>query len=220
MPVSDELNSFYSNYLDIRANPEVVRLNAGRNIDFIERDFHLRKDSWILDFGRGANLFVEQCRDRGYSRSFGYDRYVMLSGSADILSWDECLKQKWELITLWGVLEHLTNPEATLKTLASIATPDARLVITTVCTETAIPYRHKPPEHTLYFSKQSLECLGDLTGWRLAGCRDYMMMQDSDIYLSILLRTMPAPYRERVSHSLDRFIEVPTNEVMAFYTIK
>jgi hypothetical protein len=220
MPATVDLDRYYREYQNIRAESNAVRMNAAKNLGMLSKAVSLDKDAQILDFGCGANLFVKKCRDQGYGRSFGFDRYAKASDDPTVLSWDECRNRSWGLITMWGVLEHLTDPEETLRRCAAMTAPGGHLALTTVCTETSIPYQHKPPEHTLYFSKQSLAVMGNSAGWRMAACNDYIMHQKSDIYLSILLRTMPDVYKEKVTHSLEPYVEVPTNEVCVIYSLK
>jgi 2-polyprenyl-3-methyl-5-hydroxy-6-metoxy-1,4-benzoquinol methylase len=217
MPGSRERGAFYRDYSDVRAREDVVRLNARQNLDFLERDYHLDKSANLLDFGCGRNLFVETCRVRGIAGSYGCDPYGAPVRPGRTLSWDRCRKRSWDCITLWGVLEHVTDPVATMTALRSLLRDKGMIVLTTVSTHAAIPYRHKPPEHTLYFTQKSLELLAKTAGLSPLEFRPYTMWQDSDVYLSILLRTVPQKLRVKISHSLDKYVEVPTNEIVAVF---
>lgn len=85
--------------------------------------------------------------------------------------------------------------------------------MTTIYIEGEIPFQYKPPEHTLYFTKQSLKELAAAAGLSILSFDNYKMKQNSDVYLSILLRTMPDEYKKLVCHKMPEFVEVPTNEV-------
>jgi predicted RNA-binding Zn-ribbon protein involved in translation (DUF1610 family) len=219
MPTREELDHYYQTYKDFRAEPAVVKLNAARNLAMLRKKIPLNKDSQILDYGCGENLFIKKCRDQGYVNSFGFDRYAK-SGDKFLSSWDTCCLKKWDLITLWGVLEHLIYPIETLKHLSSLITPGGHIALTTVCTETNLPYQHKPPEHTLYFSEKSLELFGNAAGCHVFDYANYVMVQSSAVYLSILLKAVPERYKKKITHSLDPYVKVPTNEVCVIYSCK
>ena len=60
---------------------------------------------------------------------------------------------------------------------------------------------------------KSLNILMGKWGLSLELSKDYFMEQDSDVYMSILLRTMPDCYKKHVSYKLPEFVEVPKNEI-------
>jgi transcription elongation factor Elf1 len=217
MPTQAQLAAFYGDYADFRARTEVTRRNAERNLDGLLDKGYVGPQSRILDFGCGGNQFVAACRERGLGRSYGFDRYVFPDGDDLLVSLEDAERGGWDLICLWGVLEHLVDPVTTLRELRGMLAENGRIVCTTVCTETRIPFQYKPPEHTLYFSRASFGELARASGLELVCVEDYFMEQDADVYLSILLRTMPDAYKARVSHSLPKFVEVPTNEVVAVF---
>lgn len=57
-PTDEELRQFYSGYADVRANPEIVTINAKRNLVLLKA-YGLEESSNILDFGCGNGEFVE-----------------------------------------------------------------------------------------------------------------------------------------------------------------
>jgi len=89
------------------------------------------------------------------------------------------------------------------------------LALTTVSTELAIPYQHKPPEHVTYWTRAALEEALSRNDMRLCEHREYFMKQDSDIYLDAVLRTVPQHLRKQIGHTLPEMVEVPTNEIFA-----
>lgn len=195
MPSEDELSRFYAHYSDHLASEPVVKMNALKNC----ADLMVHPDTKILDFGCGNNYFAQVIR-----QAQGEDRF-----SHPGLS----IGGKFDLITLWGVLEHLTDPFDELCGLYQRLEQHGRLALTTVSIETPIPYRHKPPEHTLYFTRAAIAALADRCGFRVIEYRPYRMIQDSDVYLDTLLRTMPDEYQALVTHSMPKYVEIPTNEV-------
>ncbi len=194
MPSEETLAKFYGHYSDHLQSEPVARLNALKNAS----DLLLTPDTTVLDFGCGANIFA-----RTIPNAIGEDRYTPSARGTG----------KFDYITMWGVLEHLTDPFDELCGLYQRLEDKGRIALTTVSIETPIPYRHKPPEHTLYFTRAAIAALADRCGFRVVEYRPYRMMQDSDVYLDTLLRTMPDEYQAAVTHSMPKYVEIPTNEV-------
>lgn len=212
MPTNECLESFYAQYSDIRANKEVAKRNAINNLNDLQKNFLIDSKANILDYGCGNNLFIEACREKKLNHSYGYDQYSNAI-SEKYISYQSYLKEEWHLITLWGVLEHLISPVNTLLSLKNKLSKNGIIALTTIYIESEIPFQYKPPEHTLYFTKKSLQKLADATGLTILSFEKYRMEQHSDIYLSILLRTMAEKYKQLISHQMPKFVEIPTNEV-------
>lgn len=213
MPSESCLKEFYSQYLDIRAQNEVTARNALRNLAFIENELSIQNKRSILDFGCGNNMFVETCRQNGFLDSYGFDQYIDAAPDEKRVSKNSYLDQKWDVVTLWGVLEHVKSPISLMFGIKECLSEDGLIVLTTIFTESSIPFQYKPPEHTLYFTKDSLEDLAESVGLTIVKFENYHMVQSSDVYLSILLRTVPNEYKTLINHQLPEFVEVPTNEV-------
>jgi hypothetical protein len=214
MPTNQELFDFYTQgYNDIRQQKKISRKNFKQNLIEIVANFTITKDSNILDFGCGnSNDFVEVCRELSYNNSFGYDKYNGKNTDLTKLSWEEVQNNQYDLITMWGVLEHLTDPVKTLSLLKKFLSKNGLIVFTTVFSDVSIPFQYKPPEHTIYFTKKSLEPLSKLSGLTILSVNDYYMKQDSDVYFQILLRTMPEQYKKLCQHKMPEFVDIPTNE--------
>jgi hypothetical protein len=114
---------------------------------------------------------------------------------------------------MWGVLEHLTGPIKQLVDLRNVLSEYGVIVLTTVHIERFILFQYKPPEHILYFIRESLYKICELSGFSILGHHDYYMEQKSDTYLSILHRTMPGKYKKLVANNMPEFVEIPTNEI-------
>ncbi len=98
MPSAGALRKFYADYPDFRTGRAILRLNAEKNIQFLVSQ-GLTRESRLLDFGCGRNVFVKQA---GSKLWVGYDRFTRNSDSS-------LMRQKFNFIALWGVLEHLTD---------------------------------------------------------------------------------------------------------------
>ena len=208
MPAAEEIAVCYKSFYDHVSSLETMRLNARRNLDYLAEKWGMRQTAKALDYGCGENVFAIVANG-AFFRVFGFDPIRPPPGPFTVNS----IVGKWDWITLWGVLEHLTDPLGTLAGLRAELAPGGRIALTTVSMETGIPYQHIPPIHALYFTRTAIEALAGRAGFKVLEYRNYEMEIDSDMYLSILLRTVPEPYRLQIFHTLPDYVEVPTNEV-------
>ena len=208
MPTSEEIAVCYKSFYDHVSSLERMRLNAKRNLDYLVEKWGLWRTAKVLDYGCGENVFAAVAHGAGF-QAWGFDPIRPPPGPFTVRD----IAGKWAWITLWGVLEHLTDPLATLTRLCAELAPGGRMALTTVSMETGIPYQHIPPIHTLYFTRKAIEALAGRAGFKVIEYRNYEMELDSDMYLSILLRTVPEPYRLQIFHTMPDYVEVPTNEV-------
>ncbi len=149
----------------------------------------------VLDFGAGTGDFLQEARKKGWtitgvepnpgarekSTAKGIHLYKNLS---------EIKSEKFQIITLWHVLEHLPNLEDQIKMLTEILEQEGTLII-------AVPnfksydakyYRehwaaYDVPRHVWHFSKTAIEKLFKPHGMRLV--RTKPMVFDS-FYVSLL----------------------------------
>jgi len=132
-------------------------------------------------------------------------------------SYREVCKERYDLVTLWGVLEHLADPVDSLKEIAGLISKGGHLVITTVNAEGVIPYYYKPVEHLTYWTEKAIRALLAQADMTLQTMIPYEMEQRSDIYVNRLLSRTPEPYANVLSKAvpgLPSFVVVPTNEFM------
>lgn len=124
-----------------------------------------------LDVGCAAGYFVEAARDRGFD-AWGFE--VSPEARAEVAA---ALRDRivsslieapgdFDLLTLWDVLEHLPDPDASLRTLlprlrpngfVGIVVPVLGSLNTRIAPRTWDQY--KPPEHLWYFSARALHAL-------------------------------------------------------------
>ena len=211
MPSDVELLNFYSNYIDIRAVTEVVRMNAIRNLEYL-KNFDYDSAKKILDFGAGKGHFVDIAGPNCLGLDFNGIRSARCYSSAHDLPITE-----FDFITLWGVLEHLNNPHKTLAEIKKLLKHRGFLVITTVNAEGNIPYYYKPIEHLTYWTSEACRHLFKDLGLDLIEFKPYEMIQNTGVYLDRLLSRTPNEYRNlfiRDSQCLPDYVVVPTNEVL------
>ncbi len=210
-PTDDVLVQFYGSYENCRSNPEIVRINAKRNLNLLEKH-GLSELSSILDFGAGNGEFVEMAG----SRCFGVELSSRNKGGRIFDDFDDLPFEQFDFITLWGVLEHLNNIMVSMAQLRDRLRVGGCLVITTVDAEGVIPYYYKPPEHLTYWTSKSLRILLEEHGLEIKEIKPYEMCQLSEVYLDRLLSRSPEEYRWPISSNcegLPRIVTIPTNEI-------
>lgn len=208
MPSDAVLEELYSDYVyyteyDRELIHDTVRKNNRKNIEYLSR-YGLSKEQQLLDFGCGNNLFVAE---GGSDSWFGYDYPHNELGAP--------LNSKFEFITLWGVLEHLPDPMRIVRDLSQLMEKGGKLVMTTVGTETGIPYRYRYPVHLTWWSRQSVKELLERNGFNVLEISDYFMIQNPEFYLDRVLDRgrVPAEIKEKISIDINEDILVPTNEI-------
>ncbi len=111
MPSDSDLNLFYSDYKDIRAEEHVIMANAKKNKEVIF-GLGLDESSKILDFGSGKNAFVRYANKNGYNY-LSYDKYTSDNDTS-------VLRKQWfDAIVSWGCIEHVIDPKQYLFELNS-----------------------------------------------------------------------------------------------------
>lgn len=210
-PSDGELKAFYSAYSDFKAPSDVVQLNTQKNIELLKR-FGYSAQHLMLDYGTGDADFVKIAGDHCYGVDFKkshVDRVYEELDSVPIKLFD--------FITLWGVLEHLSDPVRVIDVLTQHLKTDGVLALTTVNAEGIIPYYYKPVEHLTYWTKKSFELLFKRCGLRMIHIEPYTMFQRKEIYMDRLLSRTPEPYKKAFDDALSglpQYLEVPTNEVI------
>lgn len=209
MPSDAVLEKLYSDYVyyteyDREMIRDTVRKNNRKNIEYLSR-YGLSKEQRLLDFGCGDNLFVTEI---GSDKWFGYD-YPHNELEAP-------LNSKFEFVTLWGVLEHLPNPMKIVQELSQLIGKGGKLVMTTVGTETGIPYRYRYPVHLTWWSKQSVVKLLEKNGFKVLEISDYFMIQNPKFYLDRVLDRgrVPVEIKNKISININEDVLVPTNEIL------
>lgn len=201
LPSSAELLDFYADYTDIRADEKVLLWNAENNIGRLKK-LGMTSQSKVLDFGAGKGVFGKLIGNN--------------CDSVDIKDDIVSVLNYYDIITMWGVLEHLPNIDS-IRNICKYLKKNGLLVITTVNAESNIPYYYKPPEHLTYWTYNAIKKLADIKNFKLEVYEDYEMWQKCDIYFDRLLSRTPAVLVQEIKHFTKIFkennmIRVPTNE--------
>lgn len=207
VPSNEILTAFYSQYNDIRAEPEIVRLNSKKNLRELSK-FGWSPESRLLDFGTGEGVFIELAGNNAFGVEFRPSNNKRIKSTLD-----EYRDAQFDFITLYGVLEHLPNPMQTFSRLVSMLRDKGLIAVTTVNAEGSIPYYYKPPEHLSYWTRKSFEVLCSSCNIEIVQYKPYEMYQFGSIYFERLLSRTPVKYRQSINSNLPKIVYVPTNEV-------
>lgn len=207
IPTEATLKQFYAQYHDMRADPRIVELNAIEHLRMLGK-YGWTAESRTLDVGAGAGVFVQVAGDNCYGVEW---RPISIPRIKQTL--DEFGNVVWDVITLWGVLEHLAHPKQVIGRLVSRLRCGGILALTTVDTEGVIPYYYKPPEHLTYWTRAAFDVLSSDCGLEIVEYEPYRMFQLGHIYVQRLLSRTPEEYRQHISNNLTEVVCVPTNEV-------
>ena len=186
-----EMRAGYENYL---ANAEQRIRGFKQRLDELER--HIGSRGKALDFGCAVGLFVKVAADAGWD-AVGVERSVWAADygrrhyGLNIVSGNEVecenFNQRFELITMWDVLEHLEEPRAVLEQAARWLKPGGVLALNTVDSASlgarlaGAHWRHlAPPHHLQYFTRQSLMHLLTAAGFRVLEVRGRGVMWKAD----------------------------------------
>lgn len=150
-PSQSDLESFYAadaNYQSTYADKESLQTRVQQIavpklrwvIDQFRR-VHGRKPASILDVGAGSGHFVSACRDMGFKaegievssmgRRFCKDNFGFeLSGEDFLETWQNFTD--YDIVTFWGVIEHVPCPLKMLNAASEIARSSGGMVVAEV----------------------------------------------------------------------------------------
>ena len=150
----------------------------------------------LLDYGCAVGLFVKVAAEAGWDAT-GYERsawaadYGRTTYGLNILTGDGTdplpFKQKFDVVTMWDVLEHLEKPQDVIASMAHWLKPGGLLALNTVNISSVgarmagARWRHlAPPHHLQYFSRESLTWLLKKHGFSIlwAECKGVMLEAD------------------------------------------
>ncbi len=137
------------------------------DLNFSDLNFNLKKIKKALDVGCATGIFMEYLKKQGISAS-GIDvskgmvlraqKKGLAASSTDLFS----LSGKFDLITLWDVIEHFRDPLKALKKVNSLLPSGGDVIIETPCRgiiaeKFKAEWRHyNPPQHIFLFDQNSL----------------------------------------------------------------
>ena len=160
--------------------------NAGDHLELIEPT--INKDMKILDFGAGAGAFVATARQKGYD-IVGCDQSSGARRAAERLHKTVIESSmptgRFDCITMWDVVEHLKDPEKTLRWLGRHLNPGGLLIMETGNWE----HCNGPGwglymfDHQYYYTPYSLEQLTSGLGFS-----DYKILSEDRVFVAVCKR--------------------------------
>ncbi len=149
----------------------------------------------ILDYGCGTGMFLKTCADAGW-KSFGFepdtDAKKLAEGKGlSVATSKEALGgNKYDIISLWHVLEHVTDLDETLQFFSKSITEDGRLIIAVPNYTSADAKHYKEfwagydvPRHIYHFEINTLKKLLGNHGFSLEETKP---MKFDSYYVSML----------------------------------
>jgi SAM-dependent methyltransferase len=183
-PTKKTLDAFYNSvedenqctaeaaiYSNTNAN-NTIPINRYR-IELFEK--LLSPGATILDVGCGCGVFVRLMKDRGFDIK-GIDtspnairvgsETLGLGNELSVCDWQDLKEGHYDAVTLWAVIEHLSNPGQFIEKARDITSPGAKLWLQ-FPTVDSLMYKFfelrfswiMPPYHLTLFSKAGMESL-------------------------------------------------------------
>jgi SAM-dependent methyltransferase len=153
----------------------------------------------ILDYGCGTGMFLKTCKDKGWdcvgmepdagARKIGEGKGLKVHEDLAVLG-RSLAGKKLDAITLWHVLEHVTDLDGTLKFFKAELKPGGVLVIAVPNYTSADAKHYKEfwaaydvPRHLYHFELGSISKLLSKHGFKLDTCKP---MKFDSFYVSML----------------------------------
>ena len=127
----------------------------------------------LLDYGAGSGFFVNYANTKGYD-AFGYEPVNKTKNSRIYNKKTDFESKKYDIITLWHVLEHTKNPVRLLKDLKKILKTNGVVVVALPNTDSYDNLIYKKywsgydvPRHLYHFNRGSFGFLAKKVGYRI-----------------------------------------------------
>lgn len=145
----------------IKMDGEYADIRPSRVAEDFARRLSGAEGARILDYGSGAGVFVQRMRDRGFRFIEGYDPF----------SSPQRPQGRFDIITCFEVIEHATDPVATLDDMLGLLQPDGCILLSqTLQPDDILAIRgswwYLAPRngHVCMFTEEAFEILGRRNG--------------------------------------------------------
>lgn len=218
-------------YQDYECLENSLRRTFLKRLKQIEKKHNINGKE-ILDFGCGMGFFLAEARKRDYRVTgievSGYAaEYAGTKFDIPILSSINDIDKRFDIITMWDVIEHLQDPAAILSKAHDIMTPGGLLVITTGNIDSAVAklsgkkwHLFNIPEHLSYFSPKSITYLLEQTGFEIRQIKHDTSYYQISYLIERLSKSLFGSTDNiflKMSRNLKLFIPVNLFDIMTIY---
>jgi SAM-dependent methyltransferase len=160
----------------------------------------------LLDVGAYCGFFVDVAREAGFAaEGLELSRWAAAQArSLGLTVRNETIEERarsgarYDVVTMWDVLEHLADPRRDLAHARGLLRPGGRLVISTIDTGSLVArlFGSRWPwlmdMHLFYFDRRNLPALLEGLGFRVLERRDYVHTVSAGYLLRKLEASFPA----------------------------
>lgn len=188
IPSQKKLDAYYRNFSfdDGFSFEKNLRIDAKRSLESLRR-LGFRKGE-LLDIGCGAGFFMDEARKKGWNTT-GIDtakipvNFARKKLKLNAIQKDFNLyitKQKFDIVSLQQVIEHLSNPNELLVKMKTLLTDNGAVCISTPNINSWLYKTLKerfnyfiPPEHLVYYSPETLKKILEKNGFEVINVTTY-----------------------------------------------
>ncbi len=201
IPSKNEIKEYYNKYLNEKGYKYLsrgLREYKIKNIwqeryKIISRHIDREKDLYFLEVGVGTGEWFEVLENKRIKNNFGIEiskdelkilknKYGSKIKDVELLSYRN--KQKFDVVCLWDVLEHLPTLTRSLKRIKEMLNKDGVVIFSVPNTDSWSWYLKKekwkyfsPPEHIFYFNKKSVNKMAKLFDFSLLYYKTSVQLQ-------------------------------------------
>ncbi|MFH1522348.1 MAG: class I SAM-dependent methyltransferase [Patescibacteria group bacterium] len=212
-------------YVDYEEDKEAAREIF---ISYLDKISQLTKGRKIFDVGAATGYFLDIAKKQGWSTGgmeiSAYAAAIAKHKGHDVLLGDLAelkIEGKYDVVTMWDVLEHLSDPVGYLKLINNILNPDGILAINTIDSSSFWArlwgknwHAILPPEHLFYYSAKSLKILLENNGFKIIEQAKIGKRFTLPYICKILANSYHLPFLSRFSDFLNKLnlkISLPVN---------
>ncbi len=183
-PKQKEIDNYYKNfdYKDADLSENRIRSDARISLKFISK--YIKSTDTLLDLGCGRGYFMDEAKNQGWNTegidysnkivAYAREKLKLNVIKSDIYKFTS--KNKYQLITMNQVIEHVLDIDKLLEKIVSLLEPGGFIYIATpnIQSASARVFGNEfeyliPPEHINYFSIETLKKLLAKYNFRVLG---------------------------------------------------
>lgn len=168
----------YYDYIGERINKQYAYKNICQKIQLYMKERPVK----LLDFGCGLGHFLDSAYDFGYSiQGVEFNKYainyIRKRYTYRIIPYEDFIKmdEKFDVVTLFDVIEHLQDPFETLNRFSTLINNDGLIIISTMDSHSYISRLlglrledfRRIREHIYFFSRKNLTILLEKLGFEI-----------------------------------------------------